>query len=102
MAQAFSWNPPAWSSWLQWHWNGKPPDNQSGWSIDWRRRGPAVMPAPDNVTVKELQEIYDPVWFLLNQHGVTADCTAYQLAMEITHKLIGIRDRQLEQRASAT
>jgi hypothetical protein len=39
---------------------------------------------------------------VLNQHGVTADCTAYQLAMEITHKLIGIRDRQLEQRASAT
>lgn len=52
------------------------------------------MPPPENVSVGELQELYDPVWLLLTQHGVTSDVTTYQLAMEITHKLVGVRDRQ--------
>jgi hypothetical protein len=87
--------PPAWLSWRAWHWGASAGDSSTQ---SWRKRGEPAIPAPENVTRGELQELYDPVWLSLQHHGVTSDTTTYRLAMEITHKLIGIRERQLQRR----
>lgn len=77
--------PPAWSSWLRWHWGGSP----NHW---WTRAAHYEWEAI--VTVGEQQELYDAAWLILKAHGVVSDTTDYALATQLADKLTALRDRQ--------
>lgn len=81
--------PPAWQSWLSWHWGGDYPNS-------WRRGRHVCYQWRANVTVKEQRELHDAAWLILKRHGVVADATTYALATELADSLASLRDRQKE------
>lgn len=80
--------PPAWRSWVAWHWsqnttrrgNGRVPEAPRAWQA--------------HVTVKEQAQLYDATWKLLVRHGVVSDTSTYLLAMQIADAITAIRDQQ--------
>lgn len=79
--------PPAWRSWLGWHWGGNYPNS-------WRMGNHVCYRWKTEVTVKEQRELMDTAWLILKRHGVASDTTTYALATELADEIASLRDRQ--------
>lgn len=86
--------PPAWRSWLNWHWGRGYPSG----GMEMEHMMSTAVPPPAGVSVGEQQELMDTAWLILKKHKAVADVTTYELGRELAYALTELRDRQTGQK----